>query len=326
MDHDQADSIAVSICCITYNHEKYIAQAIDGFLMQNSTFAYEIIIGEDRSTDDTGRLVREYADRYPNLIKRVTSERNVGARLNGIRTRAAAQGKYIALCEGDDYWTDPLKLQKQVDFLESHPGCAMCCHNVTVIYDDSREPHPAYVEHPDQPYKLFRPQPQSSFQDLLRYNFIHTASVMFRSSSLTEVPVWFYDLDRGDWPLFVLLAERGNIGYLDEVMATHRVHAAGVYSSMSRVEQLKGATRVAGVINRHFEYRFEQQIWDSNAANVVYIFGLLREQGRLSDALTYTVRQLLDYGRDIPRSKAAWYILRAFRNNYMPRILRRLRR
>ena len=106
----------VSIASITYNHEKFIAQAIDSFLMQETDFDFEIIIGEDCSTDDTLKIIKEYKAKYPDIIKLITSESNVGMMTNFIRTLEACSGKYIALCEGDDYWTDTLKLQKQVNF------------------------------------------------------------------------------------------------------------------------------------------------------------------------------------------------------------------
>mgnify|MGYP001248218371 CR=1 FL=1 len=111
----------VSVHMITYNHEKYIAQAIEGVLMQKTNFLFELVIGEDCSTDSTRVICKEYADRYPNIIKLLPDAgKNLGMMENAIRTTMACTGKYIALCEGDDYWTDPYKLQKQVDFLEAH--------------------------------------------------------------------------------------------------------------------------------------------------------------------------------------------------------------
>lgn len=118
----------VSICCITYNHEAFISGAIDGFLKQETNFDYEIIIGEDCSTDNTRKIIDKYANKYPGLIQVITSDSNVGPVLNEYRTLLAAKGKYIAFCEGDDYWTDSLKLQKQVDFLEANTGYSVCFH------------------------------------------------------------------------------------------------------------------------------------------------------------------------------------------------------
>lgn len=230
MREDTAGSIVTSICCITYNHEGYIAQALDGFLIQETSFPFEIIVGEDCSADRTRHIVLEYQARYPQLIRLVTSETNVGMRQNGKRTRAAARGKYIALCEGDDYWTDPCKLQKQVDFLDSHPDCAVCFHNVTVFYDAAIEPRNLCA--PDQ-------KEISTLRDLLQKNFIATCSVVFRSGLARELPPWYYELPVGDWPLHVLNAQHGTIGYLNDVMAVHRVHSEGAWSSLNRLQMLQ---------------------------------------------------------------------------------------
>ena len=118
----------LSIVTITYNHEPFIAKTIEGVLMQQVNFRIELIIAEDCSTDGTRAICQQYAEQYPALIRLITSESNVGAIANERRAMQAARGKYIAFCEGDDYWTDPLKLQKQVDFLESHPDYSVTFH------------------------------------------------------------------------------------------------------------------------------------------------------------------------------------------------------
>lgn len=127
----------VSIVCITYNHEPYLRQALDSFLMQKTSFAYEIVLAEDCSTDGTREICMEYAAMYPDIIHYIWSENNVGAVENEARAIRAAKGKYIALCEGDDYWTDPKKLQKQVDFLESHPEYSVTFHRYKIHYEET---------------------------------------------------------------------------------------------------------------------------------------------------------------------------------------------
>jgi glycosyltransferase involved in cell wall biosynthesis len=125
-----ADLPLVSICCETYNHEKYIRDAIDGFLMQKTDFAYEIIIHDDASTDQTADIIRSYADNNPNIIPILQAENqhSKGVRILSTFVYPIVRGKYIALCEGDDYWTDPGKLQKQIDYMEEHPECTLCVH------------------------------------------------------------------------------------------------------------------------------------------------------------------------------------------------------
>lgn len=125
---NQTSNILVSIVCITYNHEPYLRQALEGFLMQETDFPVEIILAEDCSTDGTRTICEEYAEKYPGKIKYIYRDHNVGYNENEYEAMCTATGKYIAYCEGDDYWTDSLKLQKQVDFLESHPDYSVCWH------------------------------------------------------------------------------------------------------------------------------------------------------------------------------------------------------
>lgn len=127
----------LSVVTVTYNHEPFIAKCIEGVLMQQVSFPIELVIGEDCSTDGTRRICQEYAEKYPDLIHLIISDSNVGGLANERRVMTAARGKYVAYCEGDDYWTDPLKLQKQVDFLESHPECTASFHRFRQ-YDEKR--------------------------------------------------------------------------------------------------------------------------------------------------------------------------------------------
>lgn len=131
------ESPLVSIVCATYNHEPYLARALESFLMQETTFPIEIILAEDCSTDGTRKICEEYVARYPKLIKYIWSYTNVGGVENEARAIDAAQGKYIAFCEGDDYWIDPYKLQKQVDFMESHPDYPVCFTRYNKLFEST---------------------------------------------------------------------------------------------------------------------------------------------------------------------------------------------
>jgi Glycosyltransferases involved in cell wall biogenesis len=129
------NEILVSVSCITFNHEKYIAEALESFIMQKTRFNYEILIHDDASTDRTADIIREYEKKYPDLIKPIYQKENQYSKdvdVDDLNTERA-EGKYIALCEGDDYWTDPLKLQRQVDYLESHPDCTLCVHAAYIV-------------------------------------------------------------------------------------------------------------------------------------------------------------------------------------------------
>jgi len=160
----------VSILMITFNQEKFIAQAIESVLMQRVNFKYEIVIGEDCSTDRTRDIVLEYQEKYSDRIKLLLQGKNAGMHKNFVDTYYACMGKYIALLEGDDYWTDPYKLQKQVDFLEKNPDFAICFHNMQIIYED--EPHLNRISNIKQ-------KEITNIKTLARGNYVYTASCIF---------------------------------------------------------------------------------------------------------------------------------------------------
>ena len=193
------NSPLVSICTITYNHEKYIAEALDSFLMQETNFPFEIAIDDDCSTDNAAEVITKYVEKYPNIIKANLREKNIGGMKNFIENTKRAKGKYIALCEGDDYWTNPLKLQKQVDFLESHKEYNMVFHNAE------------YQDHTEKgvTIKPFNPEEKSrdyTADEILIKWTIPTASVVCRNEGqyrYLEDNLWF---PIGDAPYFIKCA------------------------------------------------------------------------------------------------------------------------
>jgi len=213
----------VSVCMITYNHEDFISQALDSVLMQVVDFDYEVVVGEDCSTDNTRGIASDYANRFRDRVQLLPAEKNLGMKHNFIRTLRACRGQYIAMCEGDDYWTSPQKLAKQVSFLENHPEFAVCFHNVQVIYEDrSQEP---WNYCPVDQKRI------STLEDLLERNFIPSCSVMFRRGLFDGFPDWFYKVAMADWPLHILNAQYGSIGYINEVMGVYRVHQGGAWAA-----------------------------------------------------------------------------------------------
>ena len=223
----------VSICCITYNQAAYIRAALDSFLMQEPPTGvsgeenwYEILIHDDASTDGTEDIIREYAAKYPDKIYPIYEKENQYSRghagkmdqFNFVR----AKGRYIAVCEGDDYWTDPYKLQKQVDFLETHPECSICFHPVMVYNQQKGE------EYPDTLTKV----PQiTTINDLARIgNYIHTPSVLYRyQPEVSEKMSQLGKLGVGDYLSHMLYAQYGNICKLPDYMAVYR-QGVGVWS------------------------------------------------------------------------------------------------
>ncbi len=217
----------VSVLILTYNHERFIAQAIESALVQKTDFEYEIVIGEDCSTDSTRQIVRDYANRHPDKVRPLLHERNLGASENFDRTLAECRGEFVAMLEGDDYWISNAKLQTQVDFMDQYADCAMCFHSVHVKGEGgATSPLP----------EIFPPltQPQwSTAEDLLSHNFIDTAAVLFRRRLMPERPRWISKLEPGDWAMWILLSQYGKIGYLPEILAVYRVHFGGMWSTKS---------------------------------------------------------------------------------------------
>lgn len=212
----------VSICCITYNQVNFISEAIEGFLIQKTSFPMEIIIHDDASTDGTAEIIRSYERKYPNLIKPIYQTENKfsqGLKVSATYVWPKARGKYIALCEGDDYWIDPSKLQSQVDFLENNPGFTIAFHNTRYLFEDGREEYPNKYD-----------KDIYTIEDLFEKNFIATASCIFRKKNVDELPTWFYKLPFGDWSLHFINAQFGKIKYIDKVMAVYRIHSGGMWS------------------------------------------------------------------------------------------------
>lgn len=215
----------VSVKMITYNHEPYIAQAIEGVVRQETEFPFELIIGEDCSTDGTMAIVLEYQKKYPEIIRVVTSNKNVGAKKNGYRTTKACRGKYIAFCEGDDYWTDPLKLQKQVDFLEVNHDYGLVYTDFTTIDENNNEIYdPFYVTW--QKPRFFS---GDTFWELLKRNFIPTLTVVVRNKLIQllagDVANKWFVMDCWYW---LNIAYNSKTKYFNFKTAKYRRHNRGL--------------------------------------------------------------------------------------------------
>jgi glycosyltransferase involved in cell wall biosynthesis len=254
----------VSVALLTYNHERYVAQAIESVLAQRGV-ELELIVSEDCSTDGTRAIVDGYSARYPERIRVVSAEHNVGMTRAFARGIEAATGRYVALLDGDDYWTSPDKLRIQAEYLDAHPECAICFHNVTVVYEDgSVAPHPFHAPKPTHYLSRAMPKAISTLADVAPGNFMQTCSVMFRRGLFGAFPPWFTDLAVADWPLHVLNAEHGDIGYIDADMAVYRVHAGGVWSdAMARYRRRDVVDRLAalyGILDRHLQGRYAAEL------------------------------------------------------------------
>ena len=212
----------VTIRCLAYNHEPYIRQCLDGFVMQKTNFRFEAVVHDDASTDGTADIIREYAAKYPDIIKPIFETENQYSKRDGSLRRmmnAHMRGKYIAICEGDDYWTDPLKLQKQVDFLETHPDYSMSSHGFNKLFQSSQ-----LIDCVNQDERDF------TIVDLITGNIpIQTATVLYRNSPLIMEQYNKLQLAM-DASLFYLVLKSGKCRILKEVMSVYRIHSLGTWS------------------------------------------------------------------------------------------------
>jgi glycosyltransferase involved in cell wall biosynthesis len=236
----------------TYNQERYVKQAIESVLIQRTDFPYELVIGEDCSTDRTREIALEFQQKYANRIRILTPSRNLGENVNFINTLQACKGQYVALLEGDDYWTSSHKLQMQADFLDAHPECWSCFHRALVVFEDKSKKNrlsPSRTRN-----DIF------TLGDILANNMIPTCSVMFRNAKPSVFPSWFSQIKPQDWCLHILNAEHGKIGFMREVMAVYRVHSGGTWSRKSPIHRLQDTIRMLEQVNVHLDYRYDEKI------------------------------------------------------------------
>lgn len=211
----------VSISCITYNQAHFIRQCLDGFLMQKTTFSFEVLIHDDASTDGTAEIIREYESKYPDIIKPLYEKENQwtkGRRGSAVFNYPRAKGKYIALCEGDDYWIDELKLQTQFDFMEKHPECTMCFHNA-IIENNLKNKATNYPQIEDREY---------SSNELFSNWIVPTASMFFRKSFLDFEILTNKNILNSDIIYVLLAADKGKVYGSSKKMSTYRIHEGGV--------------------------------------------------------------------------------------------------
>lgn len=225
----------VSVVSTTHNQQAYVRDTLDGFLAQQTEFPLEIIVADDASTDATPRIIQDYAERHPHLFRPILRSKNLGLNANLTDALSAARGEYIALCEGDDYWIDPLKLSKQAAVLDQNPDTAVCFHPVQVVWthdraDDEKLIHALYRKFEETFLPTFPPPFRAgdlSFETLISRNFIQTNSVMYRRlPRYDDIPA---DVMPVDWYLHVRHAAEGEIAMLPETMAVYRRHPRGMW-------------------------------------------------------------------------------------------------
>jgi hypothetical protein len=242
----------LSVMMITYNHERFIAQALESVLTQQVNFEYEIVVGEDCSMDRTREILMDFHRQHPDRIVPLLRQRNLGAMGNFAETLAACRGEYVAFLEADDYWTCADKLQKQTDFLNAHPDFAICCARAQLQSEmAARQDVGVFPSHAAGAHTI---------EDLLAGNFIVTCTSVFRREKIGRLPGWLLEMSMGDWPLHVLVARSGKIWLMNEVMATYRIHPGGIWTSLSEHKRLSAMIRMMTELDRQLGFRYTKII------------------------------------------------------------------
>ena len=234
------DGTMVTVVCISYKHEPFIAQALDSFLMQKTNFKFKIFVGEDCGPDGTADIIREYAAKYPDIIVPFLREKNMGAQRNLVDMCQKATSPYIAFCEGDDYWVDAYKLQKQVDYMQAHPELRVCCTQTEVVAPEDWHLRTWYKTMPGG--KILIPDSIPSYQRkllfdpsyILNINAAHTSSHFYRWNYDLPIPDWYYQGIIGDTPMLLMQLGNTQLGHIPEITSVYRINDGSIFFDKDR--------------------------------------------------------------------------------------------
>ena len=253
----ETSNSVVTIASTTYNMEAFIAEALDSWLAQKTSFEFDILVSDDGSTDGTCDVVRRYMAKFPNI--RLISTGHIGKMPNFIRSLKESKGKYVALCDGDDYWIDPYKLQKQVDFMESHPDFSECFTNSYVLDTVTGKKKIAKTQLWDE--ATTEGLLKHRDDDNVQMSPGHTSTFFFRNQFLLEYPEWMYGDVMTDFPLYMLMSRFGKAKFINDITSVYRHRPEGVSSINFSFE--KGIRRRIFVyknVNRDFHYKYKKII------------------------------------------------------------------
>ncbi|MCH7321027.1 glycosyltransferase [Solibacillus sp. MA9] len=281
------ENIVVSIHCLAYNHEKFIAEALESFLMQKTNFKFEILIHDDASTDRTQEIIKEYELQHPELIKPIYQSENQYSKENSANTinlinLNRAKGKYIAVCEGDDYWIDPYKLQKQVDYLEKNPDCSLCVHGGYIVTAAEKK-----VLLKNRSYKKDKDYTVGEVIEGGGGLFL-TNSMLFPKKYALERPAFLLNAPVGDYPYAINLSLQGKVYYIDEFMSAYRVGHSGSWTAReyNNIENKKRhyaeIENMLDNLNMYTDYRYSDAITRTKIKTQFYF---LLEQRKYDEAI-----------------------------------------
>ncbi|AIY06235.1 glycosyl transferase family protein [Planococcus sp. PAMC 21323] len=282
--------IMVSIECNSYNHEKFIAEALDSMLMQKTDFAYEILVHDDASTDRTADIIRTYEQKYPDIIKPIYQTINQYSQDIPFEVYNSERGlgKYIAVCEGDDYWTDPEKLQKQVDYMEAHPECSMCVHAAEKVSAITKKR--VDTVRPSRRDKIF------SVEEVIEGGgeLFATNSIMYSRKKIPGMPEFYLNATIGDYPMVILGALSGTIFYMERNMAAYRVEVEGSWTDVylsdisAKKKHLQDIANLLDEVNAYTNFKYDNVISRTKKRNRFY---LLLKQLKIKETMKKGYRQ-----------------------------------
>lgn len=276
----------VSVFCITYNHEKFVRDAIEGFLMQETTFPVQIFIHDDASTDETAAIIKEYAETYPQLFWTVLQTENQWSKGNKkilFEYLGQQRGEFIALCEGDDYWTSPDKLQNQVATLDKNLEASGCYHMAGVLSADG------------EIHKVIPPPEMRQdrvMADAFRNFWVPTCSLLYRRGARPADMLWAAHLPMGDVPLFAELCDYGPLVFIPKQWSVYRIHSGGIWSGRSRIKQLEDMLALQNAVHKRFGRRCTKRLPQSIKNLKASLFGVLVEEKRKWRATKYLLAYL----------------------------------
>ncbi|MFR9166880.1 MAG: glycosyltransferase [Dysgonomonas sp.] len=242
----------VNIILITYNHSAYIRQALNGLIIQMTNHDVEVIVADDASTDNTLDIIREYAEKLVFPFTFLSQEENIGYNKNYERAIKACNGDYIAVLEGDDYWIDPLRIEKHIDFLDKHRNCSMSFNRIVFFFQD-QERYKVNDWKSDQDFISY------SVHEQIRGNKIGNLSAcVFRKSEMDKIKPGLFDMQVADWMLGIVLGQYGSIAELKDPMSVYRIHGKGLWSRQDEREQIQCIIDSISEYNKYLDYAFNE--------------------------------------------------------------------
>lgn len=284
-------NVKLSILLVTYNHEKYIHQSMQALFKQKIDASVELVIADDCSSDKTLDIIREYEGKDSRFhFKYFENTSNLGITKNYQRGFAACTGEFVAVLEGDDYWVSPLKLQRQIDFLENHWESNLCSVNY-FVYDDAKS--------------QFTPRTTIGHahrfigaRDLIFDNLVGNFSTcMYRKTALDLLPPELFEIKSYDWIINICIARQSLIGFLETPMSVYRLHSAGVWTQKTKVEKLKEQLNIIPAYDALTDYIFhpEFDLLASNLKKIIKVKRIVRSVDELSAPVTVAAITLQDY-------------------------------